>query len=216
MIIEQEEKYDSDESVEDEPVPQNVSRIWIAKVKTEWSSNPLPSAQTTSRIILRQRGGPSANSNLFTPDELFKSIMRPKSCDIILPETNRKEKRVCDAFNIDLINRFPLAFDGHHQKHSSSKLKLSCSHLLVFLLLLVYKDKTKRIWTICEKVMLYHLYVQLLYMSCDGSKRFRCIRFDHRLIISRLETDGFVFFSSRFTDSISLSKSQFLSALVAP
>ena len=39
---------------------------------------------------------------------------------------------------------------------------------------------------------------------------------NHRLFISRLETDSFVFFSSRFTDSISLSKSQFLSALVAP
>ena len=29
-IIKQEEKYDSDKSVEDEPVPQNVSSIWIA------------------------------------------------------------------------------------------------------------------------------------------------------------------------------------------
>ena len=33
MIIEQEEEYDSDESVEGEPLPQNVSSIWIAKVK---------------------------------------------------------------------------------------------------------------------------------------------------------------------------------------
>ena len=30
MIIEQEEEYDSDESVDDEPLPQNVSSIWIA------------------------------------------------------------------------------------------------------------------------------------------------------------------------------------------
>ena len=66
MIIEQEEEYDSDESVENEPLPQNVSRIWIAKDKTEWGSNPLPSAKTRSRNILRQRGGPAANSNLFT------------------------------------------------------------------------------------------------------------------------------------------------------
>ena len=44
MIIGQEEEYDSDESVEDKPVPQNVSSIWIVKDKTEWSSNPLPSA----------------------------------------------------------------------------------------------------------------------------------------------------------------------------
>ena len=110
MIIEQEEEYDSDESVEDEPLPQNVSSIWIAKDKTEWGSNPLPSAQTRSRNILHQRSGPAANSNLFTPDELFKSIMRPDICDIILRETNRKGKRVCDAFNNDLMNRFPLAF----------------------------------------------------------------------------------------------------------
>ena len=90
-------------------MPQNVSSIWIAKHKTERSSNPLPSAQTRSRNILRQRGGPAANSNLFTPDELLKSIMRPVICDIILRETNRKGKRVCDAFNNDLMNRFPLA-----------------------------------------------------------------------------------------------------------
>ena len=71
MIIEQEEECDSDESVEDEPVPQNVSRIWIAKDKAERSSNPLPSAQTRSRYILRQRSGPAGNSDLFTPDELM-------------------------------------------------------------------------------------------------------------------------------------------------
>ena len=106
MIIEQEEEYNSDESVEDGPVPQNVSSNWIAKDKTEWSSNPLPSAQTRSRNILRRRGGPAANRNLFTPDELFKSIMRPEICDIILRETNRKGKRVRDAFNNDLMNRF--------------------------------------------------------------------------------------------------------------
>ena len=35
--------------------------------------------------------------------------MRPEICDIILRETNRKSKRLCDAFNNDLMNRFPLA-----------------------------------------------------------------------------------------------------------
>ena len=35
--------------------------------------------------------------------------MRPKICDIILCETNRKGKRVCDAFNNDLINMFLFA-----------------------------------------------------------------------------------------------------------
>ena len=55
---------------------------------------------------MRQSGGPSTNSNLFTPDELFKSIMRPEICDIVLREPNRKCKRVRDAFNNDLMNRF--------------------------------------------------------------------------------------------------------------
>ena len=36
--------------------------------------------------------------------------MRPEISDIILRETNRKGKRVCDAFNNNLMNRFPLAF----------------------------------------------------------------------------------------------------------
>ena len=109
MLIEQEEKYDYDKSVEDEPVPQNVTSMWRANDKTKWSSNPLTSAQTKSQDILHQRGGPAANSNQFTPDELFKSIMRPEICDITLRETNRRRKRLCDAFNTDLMNRFPLA-----------------------------------------------------------------------------------------------------------
>ena len=107
--MEQEEECDSNKSAEDEPVPKNVRSIWIAEDETERSSNPLPSAQTRSHNILRQRGGPAANSNLFAPDELFESIMRPEICDIILRETNRKGKRVRGAFNNDLMNRFPLA-----------------------------------------------------------------------------------------------------------
>ena len=35
--------------------------------------------------------------------------MEPEICDITLRETNRKGKRVFDAFNNDLMNRFPLA-----------------------------------------------------------------------------------------------------------
>ena len=73
MIIEQEEKYGSDESVEDEPTSENVSSIWTAKDETEWGSNPLPNAKTGSRNILCQSGGPAKNSNLFTPDELVSN-----------------------------------------------------------------------------------------------------------------------------------------------
>ena len=35
--------------------------------------------------------------------------MRPEICDITLREKNRRRKRVCVAFNSDLMNRFPLA-----------------------------------------------------------------------------------------------------------
>ena len=90
--------------------------IWIAKNQTEWSSNSLPSAQTISGNILHQKGGPAAISNLSTSEELFKSIMRPEICDIILRETNRKGKRVCDAFNNDLLSRF-----SHSSRRPPSK-----------------------------------------------------------------------------------------------
>ena len=88
MIIEQEEEYDSDGSVEDESVPQNVSSVWKTKNETELDSNSLPSAQIISCNILCQRGGPAATSNLFLPNELFKSIMKSEICDIILREAN--------------------------------------------------------------------------------------------------------------------------------
>ena len=54
-------------------------------------------------------GGLAANSSLFTPGEFFKSIMRPEICDIILQKTNQRRKRVCDAFNNNLMKRFPFA-----------------------------------------------------------------------------------------------------------
>ena len=104
MIIEQEEEHSSDESVEDEPVSHKSDSIWIDKDEIECSSSPLPSGQTISGNFLRQKSGPAATSNLFTSEELFKFIMRPKICDIILRE---KGKRVCNALNNDLSNRFP-------------------------------------------------------------------------------------------------------------
>lgn len=100
MVIEQEDEYDSDESVEDEPVPQSVGNIWTSKDETQWRSD-------RSHNVLRQIGGPAAISNLYTAKELFKSIMTPEMCDIILRETNRKAKRVCEAYNNQLVQRFP-------------------------------------------------------------------------------------------------------------
>ena len=107
VIIEQEEEYSSDESVEDEPVSHKTNSSWIAKDETEWSSNALPSAQTIFGNISRQRGMSAATSNLFTSEELFKSIMRTEICDVTLRETNRKGKKVSNAFNNNLLSRFP-------------------------------------------------------------------------------------------------------------
>ena len=45
-------------------------------------------------------------NNLSTPKELFKSIISPEMCDVILRETNRKGKRVYDAFNNQLVQKF--------------------------------------------------------------------------------------------------------------
>ena len=129
MIIVQEEEYSSNKIVEDESASHKTNSIWIAQDEIELSSNPLPSTQTISGNILRQKGGPAAINNLFTPEQWFKFIMRPEICDIILRETNREGKRVCDVFNNDLLSRFP---DDHHQKHFNHLLKLSCMHLLVF------------------------------------------------------------------------------------
>ena len=84
MIIDQEEECRLNENVEDKSVSHMTNSIWIAKYETERSNNPLPSAQTICGNILRQKSGPAATSNLFTPKELFKFIMRPEICDIVL------------------------------------------------------------------------------------------------------------------------------------
>ena len=91
VIIKQEEEYSSDESAEDKPVSHNINSIWIAKDETEWSSIPLPSAQTISGNLC-QKGGLAATSNLFTLEELFKSIMRTEICDIILEKKIERAK----------------------------------------------------------------------------------------------------------------------------
>lgn len=104
FIVEQEEEYDSEDSLQDE-TPHR-SDTWASKDGTEWSSEPLPRGQTRSRNILRQKSGPAAASNISTPKELFKSIMSTEMCDIILRETNRKGKKVCDSYNNKLVQRF--------------------------------------------------------------------------------------------------------------
>ena len=141
---------------------QNVSSIWTAK---DEGSNPLPCAQTRSRSILRQRGGPAATSKLFTPDELLKSITRPEICDIILREIDRKGKRVSDPFRNDQLSRFPLASP---RPPSKTFQPFTEAELLAFIGILIAADvhrQNKGIWTICGMVMLYLLYVQLCLVT---------------------------------------------------
>ena len=108
MIIEQKEEYHSDEAFRislclKTSAVSGQPRIKQNRVVTHYQAHK----QDLITFCVRG-GGPAANSNLFTPSEFFKSIMRLEICDITLRETNRR-RRVCDAFNSDLMNRFPLA-----------------------------------------------------------------------------------------------------------
>ena len=157
---------------------QNVSSIWTAKDKTKWGCNPLPSAQTRSRNILRQKSGPAATSNLFTPDQLFKSIMRPEICDITLRETNQKGKRVCNVFNNDLLNRFPLASGLSPSKTFEP---LTEAELLAFIDILIAagvhrqnKENLNNLWNgdalplICAAMSRYRFKMMLRFIRFDN------------------------------------------------
>lgn len=108
QIVEQAEISDSELSDEDQPSDTLESK-WTAKDNTEWRSLPSTRAQTLARNIIRGNIGPRANIQLFTPKELFHSIITPEMCTIILEETNRKGVKVCDAYNMSLIENFPNA-----------------------------------------------------------------------------------------------------------
>lgn len=105
VIVECQDQYESNESAEHEPISQSIGSILIGKDGTQWYTEPLPSLQTKSRNVLYQRGGPALNC-FSTEKELFISIITPEICDIVLRESNRKAKRVCEAFNNKLL-KFP-------------------------------------------------------------------------------------------------------------
>lgn len=78
--------------------------------ETKWHySESLLNDQTRSRNIIRQKGGPATTSYLFTPKEIFKPLMTPEMCDNISQETYWKSKKVCDAYNSQLLEKFPAA-----------------------------------------------------------------------------------------------------------
>ena len=91
--------------------------------------------------------------------------MRPKIFDIILRETNRKDKRVCDAFNNDLMNRFPIASGRPPSKTFRS---FTEAELFAFTDILIgagahrqSKENLDDMW----KGDAYHLYVQLCLVT---------------------------------------------------
>ncbi|XP_069585014.1 piggyBac transposable element-derived protein 4-like [Ranitomeya imitator] len=189
MVIEHENEYESDESVEDDSVPQSAGDIWTAKDETQWCSNPLPNAQTKSRNVLRQRGGPAAISNLYTAKELFKSIMTPEMCDIILRETNRKAKRVCDAYNNELVQRFP---DSSKRPPQKTFKQFTETELHAFLGILIAagvhranKENLEEMWNVAALPLIRAA------MSRDRFKMIlRFIRFDNENTrAERVQTD---------------------------
>ncbi|CAJ0966351.1 unnamed protein product [Ranitomeya imitator] len=189
MVIEHENEYESDESVEDDSVPQSAGDIWTAKDETQWCSNPLPNAQTKSRNVLRQRGGPAAISNLYTAKELFKSIMTPEVCDIILRETNRKAKRVCDAYNNELVQRFP---DSSKRPPQKTFKQFTETELHAFLGILIAagvhranKENLEEMWNVAALPLIRAA------MSRDRFKMIlRFIRFDNENTrAERVQTD---------------------------
>lgn len=97
------DSYDSDASFERE----SFESILTAKDGTRWQSEPLPRTQTSSRNIIRQRGGPASFCKLYSQMEVFKSILSNDMCDIILRETNRKGTKITEAYNNKLMENYP-------------------------------------------------------------------------------------------------------------
>ncbi|KAF2889221.1 hypothetical protein ILUMI_16952 [Ignelater luminosus] len=105
-VIEQEEEYDSDESNKEEPALTQPA-VFVGKDRTEWRDTLYPQAQAVNRNVMRQKGGPTTFSALFTARETFKSIMSHKICDIILRETYQKGRKL-DKPSGDTFERIPV------------------------------------------------------------------------------------------------------------
>nr|XP_023013149.1 uncharacterized protein LOC111503154 [Leptinotarsa decemlineata] len=104
-VIKQEEEYDSDESIKEEPaLTQPV--VFVSKNGTQWRDTPHPQAQTLSRNILRQKGGAAAFSALLTAKEIFNIIMSNEMCNIIVRESDRKGRKETENYNAELIQRY--------------------------------------------------------------------------------------------------------------
>ena len=96
-----EHAYESDDSIEIEQ-----SKEFIGKDGTCWNSTPFFQTQAYAANIIRQRGGPANYSKLYTAADVFKNILSNEMCDVILRETNRKARKVTDAYNRMNIEKY--------------------------------------------------------------------------------------------------------------
>ncbi|CAK1595522.1 unnamed protein product [Parnassius mnemosyne] len=97
------DSYDSDASFEGD----SLEIILIAKDGMRCQSEPLSRTQTSSRNIIRQRGGAASFSKLYNQMKIFKNILSNEVCDIILRETNRKGTKITEAYNNKLMKNYP-------------------------------------------------------------------------------------------------------------
>lgn len=105
LEIEREES-DAEKESDDESLLEE-NGLLTGKDGTKWFSNPIPDAQTRARNILKQKGGPHRTTLHFTAKQIFKTIISDDIRTIVLRETNRKFKRVCDDYNKKLLEDYP-------------------------------------------------------------------------------------------------------------
>lgn len=170
---EEDDSYDSNDSIE-----MDSENIHISKDNTEWSTIPPRSTQTVTRNLLRQKCGPPNRSKNWSPKENFKSFLTPEISSIIIRESNRKEQKLIDAFNSNLIVQYP---DPnlrpplrHFEAFTDEELDAYLGILIMAGLHRMNKENTDDMWK-PDSLPLFRA-----AMSRDRFKFFmRCIRFDN-------------------------------------
>lgn len=103
-VVEQ-EYTDSDENVDEEEAPTKTT--WAGKDGTQWSDTSSIQRQTIGRNILHEKSGASSFSRSYTAREIFKSIISPEMCTLILRHSNKKGRKVTDEWNRKLADKYP-------------------------------------------------------------------------------------------------------------
>lgn len=101
FVINDDDDYDSDDVLDEAVFDLST------KDGTQWSSSPLPASQTRKRNILRQHGGAAKYSNMYTAKEVFKTLITPEMCKVIIDETNKKATQVLNNVSEGSKNHVP-------------------------------------------------------------------------------------------------------------